>query len=133
MVLVTALQAKTVRNAVYNRVGEFSHPLFKEVLMADVEQIVDEKIEVATDEPKRYKVIFLNDNQTPMEWVVSVLREQYRYTLDQATEITMEIHNEGAAVVGTYSYEIAEQKAYETVSASRLQGFPLKLRVEEEG
>jgi ATP-dependent Clp protease adaptor protein ClpS len=101
--------------------------------MTDAEQIDDEKIDVALDEPSRYKIIFLNDDQTPMEWVVSVLREQYRYTLDQATELTMEIHNDGAAVVGTYSYEIAEQKAYETVAASRQHGFPLNLKVEEEG
>jgi len=79
-----------------------------------------------------YNVIMLNDDSTPMEWVVQVLQEIYKHSLASAQEITLNIHNEGSAVVGTYKYEIAEQKAIETVNASRNHGFPLVCKVEEE-
>ena len=94
--------------------------------------VIDEKIKREVKEPSDYNVIMLNDDGTPMEWVVQVLQEIYRHSLTSAQEIMLTIHNEGSAVVGTYKYEIAEQKAVETVNASRNQGFPLICKVEEE-
>ena len=94
--------------------------------------VIDEKIKRETKEPSNYNVIMLNDDKTPMEWVIEVLQEVYRHGLKSAQEIMLTIHNEGSAVVGTYKYEIAEQKAIETVNASRNQGFPLTCKVEEE-
>jgi ATP-dependent Clp protease adaptor protein ClpS len=96
------------------------------------EVVIDEKIKREIKEPNNYNVIMLNDDGTPMEWVVQVLQEIYRHSLTSAQEIMLTIHNEGSAVVGTYKYEIAEQKAVETVNASRNQGFPLICKVEEE-
>ena len=93
---------------------------------------IDEKIEQVTKEPSDYNVVMLNDDATPMEWVVQVLQEIYRHSLTSAQEIMLTIHNDGAAVVGTYKYEIAEQKAMETLNASRNNGFPLVCKVEEE-
>ena len=66
-----------------------------------------------------------------MEFVVSILIELYKYTEDTAHNITIKIHEEGSGVVGIYSYEIAEQKALETTSLCRENGFPLRVRVEE--
>jgi len=94
--------------------------------------VIDEKIKREVKEPSDYNVIMLNDDGTPMEWVVQVLQEIYRHSLTSAQEIMLTIHNDGAAVVGTYKYEIAEQKAMETVNASRNNGFPLQCKVEEE-
>ena len=96
------------------------------------EVVIDEKIKREIKEPSNYNVIMLNDDGTPMEWVVQVLQEIYRHSLTSAQEIMLTVHNEGSAVVGTYKYEIAEQKAVETVNASRNQGFPLTCKVEEE-
>lgn len=74
----------------------------------------------------------LNDAATPMEWVIGILKEIFKHTAADAESLTMKIHMEGSAVVGTYKYEIAEQKSVEAVNASRNHGFPLVLKVEEE-
>lgn len=98
--------------------------------LADVK--IDEKIKKLAKEPKKYKVIFLNDDQTPIDWVISVLTEIFKHSHESAEKITLTVHTEGSAVVGVYSYEIAEQKAVEATTASRNHGFPLQIRVEEE-
>ena len=59
-----------------------------------------------------------------MEWVVSVLEQIFKHSNKTANDIMLKVHNEGSAVVGTYSYEIAEQKAGEATTVSRQQGFP---------
>jgi len=93
---------------------------------------LDEKIKKVVKEPPKYKVILLNDDQTPMEWVISILTEIFKHSQESAEQITMTIHTEGSGVVGTYSYEIAEQKITETVSTSRNHGFPLQVQLEED-
>ena len=92
---------------------------------------LDEKIKQEIKKPSRYKVVFLNDEATPMEWVVSLLISVFKHSQAAAEEITMTIHTEGSGVVGVYSYEIAEVKATEATTLSRNQGFPLQIRVEE--
>tara|TARA_B110000285_G_C14711418_1_gene417955 strand:+ start:195 stop:497 length:303 start_codon:yes stop_codon:yes gene_type:complete len=92
---------------------------------------IDEKIKLDIKEPSKYNVIMLNDNATPVEWVMGVLKEIFKHSAANAEALTMKIHNENSAVVGTYKYEIAEQKSIETVNASRNHGFPLQLKVEE--
>jgi ATP-dependent Clp protease adaptor protein ClpS len=93
---------------------------------------IDEKIKVEIKEPKLYKVVFLNDNYTPMEFVVSLIVELFKHSESTAQEITMKIHEEGSGVVGVYTYEIAEQKALEATNLCRENGFPLRIKLEEE-
>ena len=93
--------------------------------------VIDEKIKQVIKEPVNYNVILLNDNATPIEWVVGILKEIFRHSSSDAEALTMKIHTEGSAVVGTYKYEIAEQKSAEAISASRNHGFPLQVKVEE--
>ena len=99
-------------------------------IATDIE--IDEKIKREQKEPSRYKIIFLNDDATPMEWVIQVLTDIYKHSHEAAEQITMTIHTEGSGVVGTYTYEIAETKLNETVNASRNHGFPLQVRMEED-
>ena len=100
----------------------------------DLEEVIkiDEKIEEKITEPLKHKVVFLNDNQTPMEWVIDVLTNIFNHSQETAEKIKLQIHAEGSGVAGIYSYEIAEHKAVETVNASRDKGFPLNERIEEE-
>ena len=93
---------------------------------------LDEKIKQKIIEPKKWKVIFLNDNYTPMEFVVTVLVEIYKHTMEVAQEITLQIHETGSGIAGTYTFEIAEIKAVETTNLARAQGFPLQIKLEEE-
>lgn len=97
----------------------------------DTHTSVDEKIKNVVNKPKKYNVIMLNDDATPMIWVVSILKEIFKHSDASAEALTMTIHNDGSAVVGTYTYEIAEEKAIETTKLSRSNGFPLQVTISE--
>jgi ATP-dependent Clp protease adaptor protein ClpS len=101
-------------------------------MSVDTEVVIDEKIKQTTKEPLRYKVVMLNDDQTPMDWVIDVLMSIFKHSETTAKELTLTIHTDGSGVAGIYTYEIAEQKAIEAVNASRERGFPLQIRVDEE-
>lgn len=98
----------------------------------DVAVKIDEKIKKKAVEPPKYKVIFLNDEHTPIDWVVDLLIDIFKHTHETAEKITLTIHTEGSGIAGIYSYEIAEQKALEATTASRNQGFPLQIRIDKE-
>jgi ATP-dependent Clp protease adaptor protein ClpS len=93
---------------------------------------VEEKIFVSLQPPKLWKVVFLNDDQTPMELVIELLTGIFRHTETTAKGITLEIHEEGSAIAGVYSFEIAEQKGMEATSIARSNGSPLRITVEQE-
>jgi ATP-dependent Clp protease adaptor protein ClpS len=93
---------------------------------------VKEKVEQDVKEPSKYKVIFMNDNETPMDFVVAILTSVFRHSEQTAQELTMKIHNDGQAVVGVYSFEIAEQKAVEATKLSRENGYPLQIAIDKE-
>lgn len=100
-------------------------------MSVDTDVVIDEKIKKETFEPSKYNVIMLNDNFTPIDWVIEVLKTIFKHSAENAENLTLTIHNEGSAVVGTYYYEVAEQKAIETTNLSRQNGFPLALKIEE--
>ena len=93
---------------------------------------IDEKIEQVVNEPSRFKVILLNDDKTPMEWVIDILMTIFKHSETTAKDITLNVHNEGSGIAGIYTYEIAEQKAVEATTASRERGFPLQMRIDKE-
>jgi len=81
--------------------------------------------------PSKYKVIVLNDNSTPMEFVIVMLITVFKHSQDAAIDLTMKIHNDGSAVAGIYSFEIAEQKGLDATDLARAHGHPLQIKVEE--
>lgn len=81
-------------------------------------------------EPPLFKIIYLNDDRTSMEFVVQSLIEYFNYNADTATNITVDIHEKGSAVVAVLPYEIAEQKGIEVTLEARAQGYPLQVKVE---
>jgi ATP-dependent Clp protease adaptor protein ClpS len=81
--------------------------------------------------PNKYMVIFLNDNVTPMEYVIQVLLAFYGKTTEEANDITVEVHEKGRSIAGMYSYEVAEQKCIETVTDARKHNYPLDVVMEE--
>ena len=99
--------------------------------MSETEITIDEKIEQVIIEPAKYKVIMLNDTQTPMEFVIEVLIGIFKHSRETSEKITLDVHTNGSAIVGTYSFEIAEQKGTEATLAARNAGFPLNIRVEK--
>ena len=92
------------------------------------------KIEINHDikEPPMFKVIYINDNQTTMEFVIETLITFFNYTAETAVQITDDIHTAGSAVVAVLPHEIAEQKGTEVLFSARLQNYPLQIRLEPE-
>jgi ATP-dependent Clp protease adaptor protein ClpS len=93
---------------------------------------IDEKVSIKIEPPKLWKVVFMNDDQTPMEFVIELLVGVFKHSQSSAKDLTMEIHNTGSAIAGTYIYEIAEQRGLEATQLSRANGFPLRIQVEQE-
>jgi len=81
--------------------------------------------------PGNFAVIFHNDDFTPRDFVVYVLQEVFGRPFDQAERIMLSVHNEGTGIAGVYRFEIAEQKAYDTVVLAKENQYPLKITVEE--
>jgi ATP-dependent Clp protease adaptor protein ClpS len=101
-------------------------------MSADIDVQIDETIKQITEEPEKHKVIILNDDQTPMDWVISILVNIFKHSEETAKNLTLTIHEEGGGVAGIYTYEVAESKSVEVINASRDQGFPLNVRLEKE-
>jgi ATP-dependent Clp protease adaptor protein ClpS len=90
------------------------------------------KVDHAIKEPPMFKVIYLNDNQTTVEFVVETLVEFFNYTAQTAEQITVDIHDQGSAVVAVLPYEIAEQKGIEVTVHARSNNYPLQIKLEPE-
>jgi len=96
----------------------------------EVKQKIKPNIELA--EPPLYKIIYINDEVTSMNFVVNSLIAYFNYNQDTASSLTENIHHQGSAVVAVLPYEIAEQKGIEVTLDARSQGFPLQVKVEAE-
>jgi ATP-dependent Clp protease adaptor protein ClpS len=83
-------------------------------------------------EPPLFKIIYMNDDVTSIEFVITSLIEYFKYNPDTASVITQNIHEKGSAVVAVLPYELAEQKGIEVTLDARSQGFPLQVKVEAE-
>ncbi len=90
------------------------------------------KPKMRTQRPSMYKVIILNDDFTPMEFVVFVLERIFHLTHEKAFEIMLTVHMKGAAVVGVYTFEIAETKVAAVMDIARQNEHPLKCRMEKD-
>tara|TARA_Y100000590_G_scaffold443229_1_gene572371 strand:+ start:7545 stop:7859 length:315 start_codon:yes stop_codon:yes gene_type:complete len=93
----------------------------------DNEALTKEKLK----KPSLYKVIMLNDDYTPMDFVVYLLKNFFNKNHDEASKIMLEVHNNGAGVCGVFTYEIAETKILKVVNTSRTNGFPLLCTLEK--
>jgi ATP-dependent Clp protease adaptor protein ClpS len=90
------------------------------------------KVDHSIKEPPMFKVIYLNDNQTTMEFVIETLIEFFNYNNETALQITQDIHAAGSAVVAVLPYEVAEQKGIEVTVHARSNNYPLQIKLEPE-
>lgn len=104
--------------------------------MSQSDPELEEGIKSDTDEevtePPRYKVLLLNDDYTTMEFVVEVLRYVFHKSIEDATRIMLNVHQDGVGVCGIYSFEIAETKVNTVDALAKENGFPLKCTMERE-
>jgi ATP-dependent Clp protease adaptor protein ClpS len=103
-------------------------------MTTSTDTIIKPKIEPRLDikEPGMFRVIYINDETTTMEFVVESLISIFDLDRERATEITDKIHEEGSAVVAVMPYELAEQKGIEVTILARSHGFPLQVKLEAE-
>ena len=85
-----------------------------------------------TERPRLHKVILVNDDYTPREFVVTVLKAEFRMSDDQAYRVMITAHRRGACVVAVYTRDIAETKATRATEAGRSKGYPLQFTTEPE-
>ena len=96
----------------------------------DVDVVV--KTKPKTKRPSLYKVLMLNDDYTPMEFVVYVLERFFNLDHGRAVEIMLTVHNRGVAVVGVYPFEVAETKVTQVMDCARSNQHPLQCTMEKE-
>ncbi|MEQ8442999.1 MAG: ATP-dependent Clp protease adapter ClpS [Alphaproteobacteria bacterium] len=85
-----------------------------------------------TKKPSMYKVLMLNDDYTPMEFVVYVLERFFGKSREEATQVMLHVHNRGVGVCGVYTYEVAETKATQVMDMARKEGHPLQCTLEKD-
>ena len=85
-----------------------------------------------TRKPRLYKVLLHNDDYTPMEFVILILRQVFHLGEVDATRIMLHVHNSGIGLAGTFSYEIAETKVQQVLGNARHHDFPLQCSMEPE-
>jgi len=90
------------------------------------------KPELKVEKPRLYKVILLNDDFTPREFVTWVLKAEFRMTEDQAHAVMVTAHTRGLCVVAVFTKDIAETKATRATDAGRARGYPLQFITEPE-
>lgn len=100
--------------------------------MSDTVILPGTKIEPKTERPRLHKVILLNDDYTPREFVVTVLKAEFHMTDDHAYKVMITAHKKGACVVAVFTRDVAETKATRATEAGRAKGYPLTFTTEPE-
>jgi ATP-dependent Clp protease adaptor protein ClpS len=90
------------------------------------------KQDVVIKKPNMYKVVFNNDDATPMNFVIELLKAVFHHNDDRAEKTTVEIHENGKGIAGVYTFEVAEQKHNEATYIARSNGHPLNINLESE-
>ena len=83
-------------------------------------------------EPPQYKVLLLNDDYTPMEFVILVLEKFFNKGREDATQIMLHVHHKGVGICGVYTYEVAETKVTQVIDFARQHSHPLQCTMEKE-
>jgi ATP-dependent Clp protease adaptor protein ClpS len=108
---------------------EYTSPLFDTMTVTDIEAELE--TQVRTQRPPMFKVMLLNDDYTPMEFVVQVLMQIFRHSQAEAVRIMLEVHSLGAGTCGIYTRDVAETKAEQTLTIARSEEHPLQCVVQE--
>jgi ATP-dependent Clp protease adaptor protein ClpS len=100
--------------------------------MTDITNKPRTKTALKVERPRLHKVILVNDDYTPREFVITVLKAEFRMSEDQAYKVMMTAHRKGSCVVAVYTQDVAETKAARATEAGRLKGYPLLFTTEPE-
>ena len=90
------------------------------------------KTRAKTKKPSMYKVLMLNDDYTPMEFVIYILERIFNKNQDQATDIMLHVHQKGVGLCGVFTYDVAETKAAQVMDLARHNQHPLQCTIEKD-
>ena len=93
---------------------------------------IDVKERSKTKKPSMYKVLMLNDDYTPMEFVIGVLEQVFGMGLQEATRVMLQVHQRGIGVCGVFTYEVAESKVAHVINIARKDQHPLQCTLEKD-
>jgi len=99
-------------------------------MMSNADTKTNTRAKVDVREPPMFRVIYLNDETTAVDFVIGSLVDHFAYSAPDAEALAMTIHKEGAAVVAVLPYEVAEQKGIEVTVSARSEGYPLQIKLE---
>ncbi|ERL47227.1 50S ribosomal protein L33 [Candidatus Micropelagos thuwalensis] len=94
--------------------------------------VIVTKTKPKTKKPSLYKVLLLNDDYTPMEFVVHVLQRFFNKDINEATEIMLHVHQNGVGICGVFTFEVAETKVTQVIDLARQHQHPLQCTMEKE-
>ena len=97
----------------------------------EIDRDVAVKSRTKTKKPSMYKVLMLNDDYTPMEFVVHVLEQFFAKSHEEATRVMLHVHQKGVGICGVYTYEIAETKVSQTMDLAQQHQHPLQCTIEK--
>ena len=97
----------------------------------DAQTGIATKTRARSKKPSQYKVLMLNDDYTPMEFVVMCLKRFFRMDLEQATRVMLHVHQKGVGVCGVFPYEVAETKVNQVMDFARQNQHPLQCTLEK--
>jgi ATP-dependent Clp protease adaptor protein ClpS len=100
--------------------------------MSEIKVKSHTEVKTKTQRPRLHKVILVNDDYTPREFVVTILKAEFRMSEDQAYRVMMTAHRRGVCVVAVYTRDVAESKATRATDAGRSKGYPLLFTTEPE-
>ncbi len=88
--------------------------------------------ETKTKKPSMYKVLLMNDDYTPMEFVVHILQRFFRMTMEEATDVMLQVHQKGVGICGVFTFEVAETKVNQVMTFAKQHEHPLQCTLEKE-
>jgi len=104
----------------------------KDKKMINPESVSKVRTNTSLQAPPMFKVIYIDDNTTSMQFVIDSLSEHFSYAVTTASKIANQVHENGYAVAAILPFELAEQKGFEITVAARKEGYPLQIKIEKE-
>ncbi len=135
MFFMSSLENQIGNNSFYSSKGDIEcltelRPCLGEYSPEEELLVLEPKVK--TKRPPFYKVVMINDDYTPMDFVVNILTKVFHHTEEDALNITLQIHNKGAGTCGVFTYDVAETKADIVIASAKSNEYPLQCVVEKE-
>jgi ATP-dependent Clp protease adaptor protein ClpS len=112
--------------------ADFPLPIHRTIYMANADPRIQTDIQIDLKPPSLFRVIYLNDDVTSIDFVIDSLMNYFNYSEQDAEKVTTDIHEQGSAVVAVLPFELAEQKGIEITMSAREQKYPLQIKLEPE-